>query len=217
MSVNTVLFIRHGQTNFNTEQRLQGAMPVPLNDCGLQQSRLLAPYLRTLNIDALYTSPRKRAKQTAQIIADHLQLPLFADERLAEIAFGKFEGHTFAEVKQRYPDAYLKWEAGYRPYRVPAGESRLDVQKRMEAAWQEIVNQADTRTVAIIGHSSAMLLHILSKHFSPKVYYSWEIILKRSWEVFLIPSNPSDLRCRVFRPSVIHEPGIYRFGIKVHV
>lgn len=161
MSVEKVHFIRHGQTSFNTERRLQGAMPVPLNDCGRKQSHLLAQYLRSRSIDAIYASPRARAKETAQIIGSCLEQTVCEDERLAEIAFGDFEGHTFAEVARLYPVAYEKWDSGYRKYRVPGGESRLDVQLRMEAAWRDITdaNSGDT-AVAIVGHSSAMMIFL---------------------------------------------------------
>ena len=119
MSVREVLFIRHGQTDFNIERRLQGAMPVPLNDCGISQSYALAEYMQTISIDAIFTSPRSRAKETAQIIGDILHQSVQEDERLAEIAFGEFEGFTFAEVAERFPDAYKKWDSGYRRYQRP--------------------------------------------------------------------------------------------------
>jgi probable phosphoglycerate mutase len=162
MSVNKLLFIRHGQTDFNQEHRLQGALPVPLNKRGRQQSLLLAQYLKTVPIDALYTSPRSRALETARIISAALQRNAQEDERLAEIAFGDFEGHTFNEVAALYPEAYRKWESGYRPYRVPGGESRLDVQRRMGAAWDDIVSKDGMETVAIVGHSSAMMILLAS-------------------------------------------------------
>ena len=162
MSVKKVFFIRHGRTDFNIERRLQGALPVPLNDCGRSQSRALANYLRSVPIDALYASPRPRALETAQILGAVLGHRARADERLAEIAFGDFEGHTFAEVEALYPNAYRKWESGYRPYRVPGGESRLDVQRRMQAAWDDITGAADLETVAIVGHSSAMMILLAS-------------------------------------------------------
>ncbi len=158
MSARRVLFIRHGQTDFNLEHRLQGALPVPLNDCGRSQSRALACYLKSVAIDAIYTSPRSRALETAEIIGAVLGQDVREDERLAEIAFGDFEGHTFAEVESLFPKAYQKWETGYRPYRVPGGESRLDVQRRMQAAWDDITGAANMATVAIVGHSSAMMI-----------------------------------------------------------
>ena len=118
-------------------------------------------YLKSWSIDAIYTSPRTRAKETAQIIGNCLQQTVHEDERLAEIAFGDFEGHTFAEVAKLYPVAYEKWESGYRPYRVPGGESRLDVQLRMEAAWRDITEtDSGATTVAIVGHSSAMMIFL---------------------------------------------------------
>ncbi len=162
MSAFRVLFIRHGQTDFNIEHRLQGALPVPLNECGRAQSRALAHYLKTVPIDAIYASPRPRALETAQIIGAALGQEARQDERLAEIAFGDFEGHTFAEVEARYPTAYRKWESGYRPYRVPGGESRLDVQRRMQSAWDDITGTANLRAVGVVGHSSAMMILLAS-------------------------------------------------------
>lgn len=163
MSVEQAHIIRHGQTAFNTARRLQGAMPVPLNDCGRRQSQLLGQYLRSRSIDAIFTSPRTRAKETAMILGDCLAKAVVVDERLAEIAFGDFEGHTFAEVAKLYPDAYAKWESGYRRYRVPGGESRLDVQLRMEAAWRDITAaDSGNSNVAIVGHSSAMMIFLAS-------------------------------------------------------
>ena len=162
MSLSKVIFIRHGQTDFNKEHRLQGALPVPLNDCGRLQSKLLAEHLRTVTIDALYSSPRQRARETAQIIAKILGKKVHEDERLGEIVFGDFESHTFAEVKSLYPSAYRKWESGYRAYRVPGGESRIDVQLRMQAIWNEITSLRDLETVAIVGHSSALMILLAS-------------------------------------------------------
>lgn len=137
-------------------------MPVPLNERGRSQSRSLAEYLKAVPIDAIYSSPRSRALETAQIIGEVLRQTVRQDERLAEIAFGDFEGHTFVEVEARFPLAYRKWESGFRPYRVPGGESRLDVQRRMQAAWDDITSKSDVETVAIVGHSSAMMILLAS-------------------------------------------------------
>ena len=169
MTVDTALFIRHGETAYNVQRRMQGTLPVPLNDCGRAQAAKLAEYLRQIPLEAIYASPRARAWQTADIIGEALALPITADERLAEINFGDFEGHTFAEVAEHYPAAYRKWESGFRAYRVPGGESRLDVQRRMQAAWDDII-RSEHQTVAIIGHSSAqtILLASLFTHLPDK-------------------------------------------------
>ncbi len=162
MSVQKVMFIRHGQTAFNQEGRLQGAMPVPINAAGREQSNALARYLRTRRLDAIYTSPRARTRETAEIIAAVLQLEVREDDRLSEIAFGAFEGYTFAEVACRFPEAFRKWESGYRQFRVPDGESRHDVQVRMRAAWDDIVGATDAEIIAIVGHSSATMILLAS-------------------------------------------------------
>ena len=65
-------------------------------------------------------------------------------------------------MQERYPEAYRMWESGYRPYRVPNGESRLDVQRRMLAAWKDIVKAPDLDAVAIVSHSSAMMIMLAS-------------------------------------------------------
>ena len=180
-----------GRLIFNVERRLQGSLPVPLNDCGVKQSYALAEYLKTVTIEAIYASPRLRAKRTAQIIGEILQQPILEDDRLAEIAFGKFEGHTFAEVQERFPVAYLNWRSGYRRYRVPDGESRFDVQLRMQSAWEDIVSAGDKETVAIVGHSSAIMILLASLFTSlpAKSMLNTSITtLERSQEIWRIQS-----------------------------
>ena len=159
MPVETALLIRHGETDFNRQRRLQGAMGVPLNETGREQARLLAAHLGGASLDIIYASPISRAEETAAIIAAELDLPLQQDSRLREIAFGDFEGLTFAEVKARYPEAARKWESGYLRYRVPGGESRDDVSRRMRQAWDEIVS-ADHENVALVSHGSALMMFL---------------------------------------------------------
>lgn len=160
MTLETLLFIRHGQTDYNKQRRMQGTLPVPLNDEGLAQARCLAGYLAASDIGAIYTSPMTRALQTAQILAERLgQLPV-QDARLGEIAFGCFEGMTTAEAVAQYPQAQRRWQSGFLAYRVPGGESRLDAQRRMRAAWDDILRADAAPTVAVVGHSSAIAIFL---------------------------------------------------------
>ena len=160
MSVEKVLLIRHGETDFNREHRLQGVMAVPLNQNGREQAAAAARYLQGLSIDALYTSPILRAQQTAEIIGDQIGLPPRSDDRLREIEFGQFEGLTFAEVARRFPAAYHKWSAGYRAYQAPNGESRLDVQRRMSAAWHDLTAHPQHRLIALVTHGTAIAIFL---------------------------------------------------------
>ena len=156
MTVKKVLLIRHGQTDFNRQHRLQGVMPVPLNHQGRTQARALAQYLQPQSIDAIFTSPLSRAKETAQIIGNVLKLPIQNEVRIREIEFGRFEGLTWAQVKEQYPVACQMWHSGYMPCKAPDGESRRDVQQRMNAAWDDLTSRPCMETVAWVTHGSAM-------------------------------------------------------------
>ena len=160
MSVEKVLLIRHGETDFNRERRLQGVMEIPLNERGREQAAAVANYLKDIPIDALYTSPILRARETAEIIGNVIGMPPSDDERLREIEFGVFEGLTFAEIKQRFPTAHRNWTTGYLAYNVPQGESRRVVQGRMRAAWEDLTAHSDHKTVALVSHGSAIAIFL---------------------------------------------------------
>ncbi len=160
MGVQTVLLIRHGETDFNSEGRLQGNLPVPLNDLGRRQAHALGRCLLGCRIDALRASPLMRSLETATIINSYLKKPLEEDGRLREIEFGIFEGLTFEEAKLRYPVAVADWDASYLAYKVPEGESRLDVQLRMREAWEEVTACGAQSTVALVTHGSAIALFL---------------------------------------------------------
>ncbi len=164
MSVEKVLLIRHGETDFNRERRLQGVMEIPLNERGRDQAASVARYLQGLSIDALYTSPILRAQETAEIIGNLIGLPPRSDERLREIEFGIFEGLTFAEVERRFPAAHRNWTTGYLAYRAPQGESRRDVQRRMRAAWDDLTAKSSHKSIALVTHGSAIAIFLGSMY-----------------------------------------------------
>ena len=160
MPIETLLLIRHGQTDYNKQHRMQGALPVPLNEEGRAQARSLAVHLADCGIGAIYASPMPRAMQTAQILAERLGQTPRQDARLGEIAFGCFEGLTKTEAAAQYPEANRRWQTRFLAYRVPGGESRLDVQRRMRAAWDDILRADAAPTVAVVGHSAAIVIFL---------------------------------------------------------
>src|SRR5713226_3385839 len=100
-----LLFIRHGETKWNTEWRIQGHTDTPLNARGIEQAEQLAARLATeAKIDALYSSPLARARVTAEIIGKKLGLAASFDDRLKEKHLGEMEGMSFAEIEQQKPD-----------------------------------------------------------------------------------------------------------------
>lgn len=156
MTVQKVFLIRHGETDFNRDHRLQGTLPVPLNDKGRLQAEALGLYLKHHSIDALFSSPLNRARQTADLIGQALNLAVQDEPRMGEIAFGKYEGLTLEQRKTQYPDEDRMWKSGDMSYIVPEGESRRSVQKRMAAAWEDLTSNTDYQTIVLVSHGSAL-------------------------------------------------------------
>lgn len=107
----TILLARHGETDWNAENRFQGHADPPLNERGRAQARELAGKLRDERVDAVFTSPLRRARETAEIVAETLGLPVIEDEGLREVDVGEWQGLTRAEIEERYPDAFARWVA----------------------------------------------------------------------------------------------------------
>src|SRR3954468_9986848 len=101
-----VLLIRHGETLWNQQGRMQGQDDSPLTTTGLEQARKLARRLKDVAFTTLYSSDLGRAHQTARCIADETGHEIVADQGLRERSFGIFEGLTNSEIEKRYPDHY---------------------------------------------------------------------------------------------------------------
>ena len=132
-------FLRHGETDWNKEHRLQGSIDIPLNENGREQARLAIPILQKYPIDRIISSPLSRAFETAQIINEVLQKPLSTDVRLREKSFGEFEGRTAEELElwrkeNPQPDADMFLSS------PPGGETPQQVQDRIISFKTEILN-----------------------------------------------------------------------------
>lgn len=93
-----VYLLRHGLTDWNKLRRVQGSSDIPLNEEGRRVARLTAEGMRDMPIDLVYSSPLKRARETAEIICAGRDVPIVFDERIREIGFGEFEGVTWPEI-----------------------------------------------------------------------------------------------------------------------
>ena len=128
--------IRHGQTAYNAERRLQGQLDIPLSDAGREQAHALGLRLKNegAGFDALYSSRLKRAFETASIIGGYLGLEPKPVAGLEEICFGRFQDHTFAECAELYPEAFADLEARGSASNMHGGETGMDVFLRARAA-----------------------------------------------------------------------------------
>jgi 2,3-bisphosphoglycerate-dependent phosphoglycerate mutase len=153
--------IRHGESVYNAEGRLQGHSDVPLSELGRRQGQAVAECLAGRPIEALYSSPLPRAYQTAEILAARLHLPILTDDRLKEINVGIFQGRLRRELDQMYPAEMARWVTEDPDYVLPGGESRRQVIERGRAAFQDIA-QTERRCVAVVSHGRLLMLTLKS-------------------------------------------------------
>jgi broad specificity phosphatase PhoE len=156
-------------------ERWQGMVAVPLNATGRAQAERAAQYIRNTGMNALYTSDLKRAVETAQIIAEAIDLQPVLDARLRERAMGIWQGLTRTEVANWYPTEYAQLQADPENYRIPGGESRRDVRERLQSFMADLFAKEQGEVVGILSHTTAMrtLLPELVPDFSAdKIKYS---------------------------------------------
>src|SRR5258708_2650508 len=131
--------VRHGETAWNAEARVQGQLDVPLGETGLAQARAVASALRSESFSAIYSSDLMRARQTAAPAAKRLGLEVFLDPRLRERHYGVFQGMTYAEAKERVPEGYARFRAKDPQYDFATGESLSRFNRRSLLFIQEVV------------------------------------------------------------------------------
>lgn len=150
----TFVLLRHGETPLTADKRFSGSGgdDPELSEKGLWQARRAADTLGARGtVQAVVTSPLARCRQTAQAVADRLGLDVRVDEGLRETDFGAWEGLTFAEVKERYPDELDAW-LGSAKAAPPGGESFAAVARRVSLARDKLLARHPGRTVLLVTH-----------------------------------------------------------------
>ena len=157
-----LIFIRHGETDWNLEKRIQGSSDIELNKNGLEQAKRLGVALQNkhIQIKKIYTSKQKRAEKTAEIVSQYLGKEYEILEGLQEMNLGLWEGNTWTEVQEKYPQEHSRWILNRRYTRLQGGESYQDVLDRLLPVLKKIIeiNNAD---VLIVTHS-ALIMSLLS-------------------------------------------------------
>ena len=140
----TLAFIRHGQTDWNADLKMQGSSDIPLNDTGRQQARDAVTVLKDGGWEVIVSSPLSRARETAQIIADGLGIGLGRSyDLLVERDYGEGEGLTLAEIDARWPDR-----------KYPGLESLDSLVARGTGALQQIADEYDGKNVVVVCHGT---------------------------------------------------------------
>jgi broad specificity phosphatase PhoE len=165
-----LILARHGETSWNAEKVFRGRADVGLNELGIRQAELLAKYLSNWELEAIYSSPLKRALDTANTVARYQTATLRIAEGLTDIDFGKWQSLPEPEVRRLYPDLFDEWHNNPHKVRMPGGEGLEDV--RMRAI--EVVNSIISRHqghVLLVSHRvvlKVLVCHLLgldNSHF----------------------------------------------------
>jgi probable phosphoglycerate mutase len=156
----TILLIRHGETAWNAERRLQGHLDIALNAEGERQAGLLAAALAGEQVDAIVASDLLRARQTAQALARVHQLPVQVDRALRERCYGGFEGLLYPEIAQRFPNEFAAWQARDIDAVLPVGANRGETFRQFHAratgAMLRWAGAHPGKTLALVAHGGVL-------------------------------------------------------------
>lgn len=157
MGAATRLFVlRHGQTAWNAQARIQGQLDVPLDDTGRWQAARLAQALAGEELAAIYSSDLRRAQATAEALAAVSGLPVKLETALRERGFGRFEGATFAEIAQRWPDDAARWRRREFDFAPGGGETLRDFAARCVPAVALLAQRHRGELIAVVAHGGVL-------------------------------------------------------------
>lgn len=156
MQATRLIAVRHGETAWNVDTRIQGHLDIPLNDTGLWQARQLARALADEPITAIYTSDLARAHTTAQAVADATGAPLATDTGLRERSFGHFQGRTFAEIEAELPEQARRWRQRDPGYTPEGGESLITLRDRVTQSTHRLAARHPGGLVLLVAHGGVL-------------------------------------------------------------
>lgn len=175
-SVTRIVAVRHGETAWNVDARLQGQLDVALNDTGRNQALRLADALADDAPDHIVCSDLARARDTAQAVAERTGLPLTTDPGLRERHFGIFQGHSYAEVEQRWPQQSARWrrrEPGYGP---EGGETLQAFYERSVATVTRLARACPGGTLLLVTHGGVLdCLYRAASRIALDAPRTWEL------------------------------------------
>jgi broad specificity phosphatase PhoE len=162
-----------------------------LNEHGRQQTSALAKYIRNIGVSALYSSDLRRAVETANLLSDRLGYAPILDARWRERDIGKWQGMTLDEIRTWHEDEYKKLQDDVAGYRVPDGESRNDVKRRVLEAFNDVLIDDRGSTVGVISHTTAT--HMLLEALIPG-YDVYGVVLGNSSVTTIARDDDTDWR-----------------------
>jgi probable phosphoglycerate mutase len=171
-----IIAMRHGETAWNVDTRLQGQLDVPLNDKGRAQARLAARALAHDAPQVIYASDLCRAHETARAAAEVLGLPVQADAGLRERHFGVWQGHTYAEVEQRWPELSARWRRREADFGPEQGETLQGFFDRVVACATRLAEAHPGQSVLLVAHGGVLdCLYRAASRIALDAPRTWEL------------------------------------------
>lgn len=163
-----IYLTRHGETDWNLASRIQGKTDTTLNERGRQQAAELCATLREEGIcfDRVYTSKQLRARETAGIVSENLGLPLEVLEGVEEMDLGSWEGFTWKQVRESFPEEYGIWHDNRRYIKTPGGESYEELLQRILPALRK-VSKEEGGNALVVTHSAVIMTLLSYLHDKP--------------------------------------------------
>jgi len=156
MEATRLIVVRHGETAWNVDTRIQGQLDIGLNATGVRQAQQLGQALADETVAAVYASDLSRAWDTARAVAGPLGIEVVAEPRLRERAFGQFEGRTFADIEANSPDEARRWRTRDPEFEPEGGESLIVFRQRVTAVAAELAARHPGALVVLVAHGGVM-------------------------------------------------------------
>ena len=156
MQATRIIAVRHGETAWNVDTRIQGHLDIALNDTGRWQARQVARALADEPLAAVYTSDLQRAHATAQAIAQASGAPLVAEPGLRERRFGELEGRTFAEIEAELPEQARRWRQRDPHFAPTGGETLVQLRERIAATTHRLAAQHTEQLIVLVAHGGVL-------------------------------------------------------------
>lgn len=160
----TLHLIRHGQTNWNAERRIQGQSESQLDDIGRAQAERRREHIETLGLTAAYSSPSERTTQTAEILLRHQSMPVTYLDGLREVALGHWERQLWDEIEDADQEQAFNFRHRPHEFSLPGAETMLELQQRGVAAIEHIIESEATGNVLVVSHGG--VLKALMTHYT---------------------------------------------------
>jgi len=184
-----LFLVRHGQTDWNLAQRFQGMSDIPLNETGRQQAHALGERLSSQDFEAVYSSPMRRALETAELITAR-KIGIQTDPRLQEISFGDWEGMAYDEINGKYPDALKIWENDVVHNAPPGGETLEQLVQRVQSILNDLHASHRGQTVLIVAHGGVLQsLICLALNMPPGMYWQFQLSPTSLSEISFYPAG----------------------------